>query len=109
MGNYDQYVTFPMFGYEDKHHYYRDISSRDQLHKIPVPCLFVHSWDDFALGPDSMPHEEFAKCDNLMLMTSKAGGHCTYFAHGRLFGLLPTGWYREPLSTYLKFISEEIK
>ena len=109
MDTYDTYVTVPMFGYKSRDAYRQDVSSNDQLHKIRVPCLYVHSHDDAAVGPESVPFEEFARCDNLMLATMKSGGHCCFFAHGRLFGLLPTQWYRKPLSEYLKFIFKEVE
>lgn len=90
LNNVDEYVVAPMFGYKGKDDYRAQCSVHDQLHKLTMPCFYLHAWDDFILGPQCIPHKEFEKCDNIVLATTTKGSHCCHFAPGRFGGLLPT-------------------
>ena len=104
MDNVDNFLTAPMFGFKDVGDYRKQSSVEGLLHKIKVPCFYLHSWDDFVLGPLTIPLQEFEESENLILATTTAGGHCCHFGGGRLGGLLPTMWFSEPIKEYLRFI-----
>lgn len=93
LNNIDEYMVAPMFGYKDKKDYRDQCSVDGQLHKLKMPCMYLHAWDDFVIGPDCIPADEFEKCDNLILATTKVGAHCCHFEAGRFGGLLPTQWF----------------
>ena len=40
----------PMFGFKDRMDYRRGVSSMDELHKIRVPCFFLHAEDDIVVS-----------------------------------------------------------
>jgi predicted alpha/beta-fold hydrolase len=90
LNNVDDYFTSPMFGYKDRRDYRTQVSVHDQLHKLKIPCFYLHSWDDFIVGPDCVPHDEFERCENIILATTTRGSHCCHFEMGQLGGLLPT-------------------
>ena len=91
--NVDEYVVSPMFGYKGMVDYREKCSVDGKLHKLKIPCFYLHAWDDILLGPDCVPAKEFMQCDNIILATTKRGSHCCHLQRGRAGGLLPTYWF----------------
>ena len=81
-----------MFGFKSEEDFRRNADIGDQLHRISIPCLYLHAWDDIFLAPDSVPRGEFSNNENLILATTKRGGHGCHFTQSQ-FGLLPTMWF----------------
>lgn len=92
MNSVDDYVTAPMYGYKDRHEYRAAARASHKMHLIKVACLYLHSWDDFVLGPKCVPQDIFTKLDNIILATTKVGGHICHFETGR-FGIFPSMWF----------------
>ena len=55
----DEYLNAPMFELKDALAYRHAAGCHGQLHKLKIPCFFLHSRDDFMLGPNCVPDEEF--------------------------------------------------
>jgi predicted alpha/beta-fold hydrolase len=85
----DDYLVAPMFGFKNKEDYREKTSVTGMLHKIKIPCFYLHSWDDIVIGRDCIPVKEFEQSENLILATTPIGGHCCHFESGRLGGFLP--------------------
>ena len=85
----EDHIVAPMFGFTDRHDYRRQVSVSKRLHKIKVPCFFMHADDDMLLGPDGVPREEFKACDNLVLGLMPRGSHCMHLGGN----LLPSSWF----------------
>ena len=49
----------PMFGYKGMVDYREKCSVDGKLHKLKIPCFYLHAWDDILLGPDCVPAKEF--------------------------------------------------
>ena len=99
----DNFINAPLYGYENFKDYRKDNEAGGRLHKIKVPCMWLHAMDDAFLGPDSVPFEEFATNPNLILATTESGSHGSHFVGGSLFGLLPTMWHHRPILEFLFF------
>ena len=102
----DNYIVSPMFGFEDCMDYRRQCAVNGRLNKLKTPCFFLHAWDDFLIGPKSIPTREFEKCENIVLATTTRGAHCCFFEHGKL-GIFPRQWFISPLSEYLRFMARQ--
>lgn len=59
---------------------------------IKIPCFYLHAWDDIILGPKCIPDQEFYEVENIILATTKVGGHCCHFENGKL-NFLPDHWF----------------
>lgn len=80
LDNVDEFIIAPMWGYKDRPDYRLQCSVHGRLHKIKVPCFYLHAWDDIIVGPKCVPDEEFAHVDNLIFASTAKGGHCCHFS-----------------------------
>lgn len=78
--------TVPLFGFNDWRQFYKEASLNGKLHKVKVPTLILNAADDPFSPYKSIPMEEIAQEDNIMLALTRHGGH-----NGFLQGLIPTG------------------
>lgn len=92
LDNVDEYVVAPMFGYKDRNDYRRQCSVNGKLHKLKIPCFYLHAWDDIILGKEAIPASEFQTVENLIFATTKYGSHCCHLQSG-FGGILPTQWF----------------
>ena len=99
----DEYILGPMFGYKGSKDYRQASSTVGLLHKIKVPTLFLHAWDDAFMNPESIPLADFSTNPNIVLATTKAGSHGCHFVGGGLGGLLPTTWHYLPIMEFMMF------
>ena len=61
MKNLDEYFIAPMFGYRDRFQYYEECNVVGKLHRVKVPCFFLHAKDDIVINPESVPFKEIEK------------------------------------------------
>jgi predicted alpha/beta-fold hydrolase len=55
----EDYVVAPMFGYRDRLDYKQKVSVAGKLHLLKTPCFYLHADDDFIVGKEGVPREEF--------------------------------------------------
>ena len=104
-----------MFGYKDSMEYYKAAAISGQLHKINCPMLYLESFDDpIHNAKESFPFKEFKQTSNILLATTKYGGHCCHLTNRGGSGLLnrlkwffPTSdWFGEPIAEFYDFLEK---
>ena len=91
----DSHIIAPMFGFKDSAEYYRAAKITGNLHKITkAPAMFLQSWDDILMIPESFPVDEFKSNPNLLLAMTARGGHCCHLTHSsrKLTGFAALDW-----------------
>ena len=113
----DTHIIAPMFGFRDSMEYYKAARITGRLHEIKrCPTMFLQSWDDILMTPESFPKEEIKANPNLLLACTKRGGHCCHLTHStrQLTGLpfidwvswfFPSSsWFAEPAMDFIDTI-----
>ncbi|KAI0768230.1 AB-hydrolase YheT, partial [Trametes elegans] len=104
LGEWDELVTAPLFGFRHARDYYAKISSARFVRAVRVPCLAINSVDDPITGADGLPVREAAESPWLVLALTKTGGHLGWYEHG------PDGkigrWYVKPVVQFLAALME---
>ena len=106
-----------MFGYKDSMEYYKAAVITGHLNKIKCPTLYLESLDDPLHTPESFPANEFNQTPNILLATTKYGGHCCHLTNRKgdgVFGWLkwvfPTSeWFGEPIAEFFDYIEKSHK
>lgn len=76
---FDELFTRRIHGYRSPEHYYREVSCVNYLHQITIPVFALSSLDDPVITKDCIPYEEFIHNSNLVLATTRTGGHLGWF------------------------------
>lgn len=76
---WDDEVTFKVYGYKTREEYYQKASCWDQIPKITVPTFILLSLDDTILGINHLDQDVCTNNPNVMLGVTKRGGHLGYF------------------------------
>lgn len=82
IGEVDQEIIAPVFGFDDKFDYYRKVDARPCLKHVTVPFLILNAQDDPFFGHEdgkSLPSKEvhFPEAP-VRLVISQSGGHCGF-------------------------------
>merc|ERR1712060_243863 len=116
----DTHCVAPMFGFKDSMDYYTQSRINGKLHKITAcPKMFLQSWDDVLMTPESFPQDEVRKSPNLLLAMTNTGGHCCHLTPSSrsVFGFGPldllswffpsSSWFAEPIMDFINTIGKE--
>lgn len=76
---FEQNFTIKMWNFPTIDTYYRETSCYNVLHDIKVPTLLINAKDDPVVIEDVIPFDEVQVYDNLILCTTKRGGHLSWF------------------------------
>lgn len=94
---FDDFLTGPLFGYKDAHHYYTDASSKNRISSIRTPFFAIHSMDDPITGPLSdQIRQSFYKNPYTTLIETDIGGHVAWIMDNQ-----NSRWFNLPLSQIL--------
>ncbi|KAL6066126.1 medium-chain fatty acid ethyl ester synthase/esterase 2 [Balamuthia mandrillaris] len=74
----DKHLSIRMFGYATNEEYYRSCSSQPHIGKTAIPTLCVNAMDDPLCPYWCAPFEATKKNENLIVVTTKRGGHCAW-------------------------------
>jgi predicted alpha/beta-fold hydrolase len=91
----DTHFICPMFHFKDSMDYYRKSRLSGNLHKIKkCPVMFLESWDDVLMTPESFPVAEIHASPNLLLACTRSGGHCCHLTNSdrKLTGIAAIDW-----------------
>ena len=105
----DELILGPLYGYKGLEDYRKANEAGGRLHKIKVPCMWLHAEDDAFMGKESIPYDDFATNPNLVLATTASGSHGCHFVGGSLFGFLPTMWHHRPIMQFLNFAKRHLQ
>ena len=98
----DEIVTCRQFGYNSVEEYYSKSSCRYTLKHIKTPTMFLNAQDDPIFDKVVIPYEEFLENDNLLLATTRGGGHI-----GFLKGIMNIEqWFTVPIFEYFSFFRD---
>jgi predicted alpha/beta-fold hydrolase len=97
---FDDKFTSKLHGFAGADEYYTTASPYKDLDKIAIPVFALSSLDDPIIHHEGLPVEEFKKWDNLLLMTTEAGGHVGFY-EGHLW---PKRWFHLPCLEFLDAI-----
>ncbi len=99
---FDDKITAPLHGFENRDHYYRTCSSRQYLKQIRLPTLIIHAMDDPFMTPEIPPTPDEVSsyvtldyCPNgghVAFVTGKWPWNATYWAEHRAFHYLNQGF-----------------
>lgn len=64
------------YGYDSMDEYWRN--NEPQWCQVDTPRLFINSIDDPICVPELIPFDNFSKYENVILLTTKLGGHCGF-------------------------------
>jgi len=102
--DFDNLFTCKIYGFANAELYYREHSCIYHLQNVKVPLLLINSIDDPIVPPFLVPHESPKNNPNIILVTTKYGGHLG-FAEGFFFPKA-THWHER---VALQFIRAVIK
>jgi len=74
----DNNITAPLFGWKDRDDYYRTSACYHRIPSIEVPSLFMNAIDDPIIGERAIDYEVFKANPNVVLGTTRYGGHLGY-------------------------------
>ncbi len=81
IGEVDDELISPVFGFTDKFDYYRQVDARPCLKYITVPTLILNARDDPFFGHEngkSLPSETDIADAPVRVIISQSGGHCGF-------------------------------
>jgi len=102
--DFDTLFTCKIYGYESVLTYYNEHSCINNLHNVQVPLLLLNAVDDPIVPPFLLPCEAPQQNHNIMLVTTKYGGHLG-FIEGFVLPK-PTHWHEKLALQYFEAISE---
>ena len=76
---WEKEVIVPFLGYKTPDDFYRDISTIHRIPNIKVPFFIMNTLDDPIVGQACMDYDVFKTNENVILVTTKYGGHLGYF------------------------------
>eukprot|EP01016_Furgasonia_blochmanni_P047732 TRINITY_DN7043_c0_g1_i14.p1 TRINITY_DN7043_c0_g1~~TRINITY_DN7043_c0_g1_i14.p1 ORF type:complete len:415 (-),score=33.21 TRINITY_DN7043_c0_g1_i14:169-1413(-) len=76
---FDEYLTRRIHGFSTVDNMYREIGCKPYLPYVTVPTLMINCVTDPISPPSAIPYEEVKVNPNLVLMTTKRGGHVDWF------------------------------
>ena len=96
-------LLVPFIGkYKTADDYYRDISSFHRIPNIKVPFFIMNSFDDPIIGEACIDFDIFKTNENVILATTKYGGHLGYFEDV----LGDEQWFIQPVFKFLDVYNE---
>ncbi|KAJ3012513.1 hypothetical protein HKX48_006245 [Thoreauomyces humboldtii] len=99
---FDEAFTRVVFGFRTVHEYYRMASSAQYLPEVKVPMLLITADDDPIVDPELHPTFETTSNPNLILATTRYGGHIGWYS-----GLIqPKRWIQKPIGEFINAIFE---
>jgi len=81
IGEFDDAVVAPVYGFSDKIDYYRQTSCINLLPSIAVPFYVVNALDDPFFDPDCFPSPTSISSGLMTANYVKKGGHCGFIYH----------------------------
>ena len=100
---FDDSLTAPIFGYQDREDYYKKASCVHRMPDIKVPTVFLNTMDDPILCQESIDFEVFKKNPNIVLCMTNHGGHTGH--HESVFRL--EQWFAKVAMQYFDIILDE--
>ncbi|KAG1694225.1 hypothetical protein DVH05_021881 [Phytophthora capsici] len=80
VSEFDELFTIKHFNYKSVDEFYHDGSCITRLPKVTVPLLFLNAEDDPISVATSLPTKEMIEAnENLILCTTKRGGHLAFY------------------------------
>ena len=77
--SWENKVIVPLLGYKTPDEFYRTISTFHRIPNIKIPFFVLNSIDDPIVGEACMDYDVFKSNENVILLTTKYGGHLGYF------------------------------
>ena len=66
LNTFDDFCASPMFGYRNRYDYRKRNSVKGKLKELKIPCLFLHAWDDFILGPNILDAQLYVTIKHIL-------------------------------------------
>ncbi|XP_047312296.1 embryogenesis-associated protein EMB8-like isoform X2 [Impatiens glandulifera] len=98
--DFDNYATCHVGKFETVDTYYRHCSSSSFVAKVAVPLLCISSLDDPVCTKEAIPWDECRLNKNIVLATTKHGGHLAFFEGPTASGL----WWVRATCEYLSVL-----
>ena len=100
--DYDEAATCSVFGFRTVGEYYRMGSSAQYVPDVHIPGLFFSALDDPIASSKAIPVREVLANPNLILATTKKGGHIGWFE-----GVFkPRRWFLKPVVEFVTAVLE---
>jgi predicted alpha/beta-fold hydrolase len=103
---FDAAATSKSFGYRTVHEYYRFGSCAFDIPYIEVPTLLLSALDDPIVDKEVIPYFEVKSNPNIILATTKYGGHLGWFEEGFESFVPKNRWFAKPVSEFIHAIVE---
>lgn len=98
--DFDQHATCIVGKFETVDTYYRHCSSATYVGNVAVPLLCISALDDPVCTREAIPWDECRANKNIVLATTKHGGHLAFFE-----GLTASGiWWVRAVDEFLKIL-----
>lgn len=95
--NLDEKIVANFYGFDDRADYYFKAACYHRIPSITKPTFFMNALDDPIIGERTIDYEIFKNNENVVLGTTKHGGHLGY--HTSIFH--ENGWFLEPVFGFL--------
>lgn len=106
----DDFFVSPVFGFEDRFDYYRNIDARFVLSTITVPMFIINAKDDpFCdhMSGQSLPSAQHIASAPVRLYVSEHGGHCG-FLDKQAFDDNKTGYFQRELAEWFHYVRDTL-
>lgn len=80
--DFDEAITRRSFGFPSVDAYYEYSGSKKRLPGVRIPLVCVQAEDDPIAVKEAIPYEAIRKNENVMLLSTKSGGHLGWVALG---------------------------
>ncbi|KAI0643883.1 AB-hydrolase YheT, partial [Trametes meyenii] len=105
LGQYDELVTAPLYGFRDALDYYEQISSARVVRDVRIPCLAINSIDGPITGKGCLPIHEVQENPWIVLAVTRTGGHLGWYERSPDGGRVAR-WYVKPVTQFLAALLE---
>ncbi|KAI9982431.1 hypothetical protein PInf_008374 [Phytophthora infestans] len=102
---FDDTLTSVLFNYKNADHFYEDASSDKKLRAVKVPLLCINAEDDPISVRTALPSRALVESSpNVILCTTKSGGHLAYYESSLHEKNGPTMWTAKPIAEFAEAV-----
>ncbi|CAM9622276.1 unnamed protein product [Laminaria digitata] len=105
IGEFDDMVIAPVFGFDDYQDYYRKTQSGQFLKGVRVPLLAVQAINDPFMDPKKLPTLDDLRGAPVRLSYHKHGGHCAFVTDDKKEN--DKGWLATELARFGEHVHQQ--